>query len=177
MLIKSKLSKIAFIVIVVILAGVSGYFLSHKLAVREVPTLYKVVEVIDGDTIQVEFNNQIETVRLIGIDAPEIVPTEECFGMEASKKTKELLENKEVYLIPDPQSSDKDKYGRFLRYIFLPNGEIINAKLIQEGYAFNYLYEPFQFIKQFDYLEKLAKENRIGLWSDKCNYYFEVENK
>lgn len=174
---KLRLSKLIFIAIALVLAGLIGYFLPHKPVIKEVPALYKVVEVIDGDTIRVEFNNQIETVRLLGIDTPEIIPPEECFGMEASQKAKELLEEQNVYLISDPLSSDTDKYDRLLRYVFLPKGEFINAELVKQGYAFNYIYEPFQFMKQFDYLEKQAKENKVGLWSEECDYYFEIENK
>ena len=178
MLTKLKLSKFVFVVIVVILAGVGGYLFPHKLAVKEVPALYKVVEVVDGDTILVELNNQIETVRLIGVDTPEVAHPEkpiECFGEEATQRAKELLENQMVYLIPDSLSSNQGKYGRILRYVFLQDGLLINAELIKEGFGFNYIYEPFQFMKQFDYLEKQAKENRLGLWGEECNYYFEIE--
>ena len=80
-----------------------------------------------------------------------------------------------VYLIPDSLSSNQGKYGRILRYVFLQDGLLINAELIKEGFGFNYIYEPFQFMKQFDYLEKQAKENRLGLWGEECNYYFEIE--
>lgn len=178
---KSKLSKqILIITITVVLSGVVGYFFPHRPAIKEVPTFYKVVEIVDGDTIKVEMNHQIETVRLLGVNTPEVSnpnKPEECFGKEASAKAKELLTNKEVYLVPDLQSSDRDKYDRLLRYVFLPDGKFINADLIKEGYAFNYIYEPFQFMKQFDYLEKQAKENKLGLWSNQCGYYFEVENQ
>jgi len=159
------------------LAGVLGYFFFHKQAVKKVPTFYKVIEVIDGDTIRVKSNNQIETVRLIGVNTPEIFPSEECFGREAFQKTKEILEGQNVYLIPDPLSSNRDKYGRLLRYVFLSDGLLVNAELIKEGFGFNYIYEPFQFMKQFDYLEKQAKEERLGLWGEKCNYYSEIEKK
>jgi micrococcal nuclease len=177
---KSKLNKAIPLVITIVLAGIIGYFVPHKPIIKQVPALYKVVEVIDGDTIKVEFNNKIELVRLLGIDTPEVsnpYKPEECFGKEASQRTKELLEGKYIYLIPDPLSSNRDKYGRLLRYVFLSNGLLINAELIKEGYAFNYIYEPFQLMKQFDYLEKQAKEKRLGLWGKKCNYYFEIKEK
>lgn len=180
-LVKLKVSKsVLVITIAVILAGVAGYFVPHKTTVKEIPVLYTAIEVIDGDTIKVEMNNQVETIRLLGINTPEVsnpYKPGECFGEEASAKMKELLTNKEVYLIPDSQGSDRDKYDRLLRYVFFPNGIFINAELIKEGYAFNYIYEPFQFMKQFDYLEKQAKENKLGLWSNKCDYYSEIENQ
>jgi micrococcal nuclease len=170
---KLKSGRLTFVVAVVILTGLLGYALSRKPVIKEIPALYKVAAVIDGDTIQVELNSQIERVRFIGVNTPEVIP-EECFGKEATDKTRELLKNKEVYLIPDPESSDRDKYGRLLRYVFLPDGKFVNAELVQKGYAFNYIYEPFQFMKQFDFLEKQAKENRLGLWSEECDYYFEI---
>ncbi len=140
-------------------------------SIKEAPALYRVVEVIDGDTIKVDIGGKIETVRLIGMDTPEIAgpynPQDDYFGPEAAQYTKKLLENQSVYLIPDPMQSNRDKYDRLLRYVFLEDGTLVNAKLIAEGYAYNYIYEPFQFMKQFDYLEKQAKENQLGLWSGK----------
>jgi endonuclease YncB( thermonuclease family) len=140
-------------------------------SVKEVPALYRVVRVIDGDTIKVDIAGEMETVRLIGIDTPEIAGSrnsqDDYFGPEAAQYTKQLLENRPVYLIPDPMNSNRDKYNRLLRYVFLEDGTLVNAKLIAEGYAYNYMYEPFQFAKQFDYLEKQAKEKQLGLWSGK----------
>jgi micrococcal nuclease len=140
-------------------------------SIKEAPALYRVVEVIDGDTIKVDIGEKIETIRLIGMDTPEIAnphnPQDDYFGPEAARYTKQLLENQSVYLIPDPMQSNRDKYNRLLRYVFLEDGTLVNAKLVAEGYAYNYIYEPFQFMKQFDYLEKQAKENQLGLWSGK----------
>jgi len=140
-------------------------------SIKEAPALYRVVEVIDGDTIKVDIGGKIETVRLVGMDTPEIAgshnPQDDYFGPEAAQYAKKLLENQPVYLIPDPMQSNRDKYNRLLRYVFLEDGTLVNAKLVAEGYAYNYIYEPFQFMKQFDYLEKQAKENQLGLWSGK----------
>ncbi len=149
-----------------------------KSTIEKTPILCRVTQVIDGDTIKVDTGGGVETVRLIGIDTPEIATANRsrgaCFGEEAAQYAKQLLENQSVHLIKDPMQSNRDKYNRLLRYVFLEDGTLINAKLIKEGYAFNYIYEPFQFMKQFDYLEKQARENRSGLWSDRCNYYFEL---
>ncbi|MFA5291872.1 MAG: thermonuclease family protein [Phycisphaerae bacterium] len=142
-------------------------------SVKKDPVLCMVAAIIDGDTIKVDIGGETETVRLIGIDTPEIANSQntgqEYFGTEAAQYTKQLIENKLVYLIPDPMQSDRDKYGRILRYVFLKDGTFINAKLIREGYAYNYIYEPFQFMKYFYTLEKLAKEDRFGMWADKKN--------
>lgn len=152
-----------------------GYFIPKKPVVRQVeiekPTLYKVAGVIDGDTIVVNMNDKPETIRFIGVDTPETVhpsKPKECYGEEASKRTLEMLLGKSVYLVPDPQTKNTDQYGRFLRYVFLEDGTFVNAKLVEGGFGFNYIYDPFQFMKEFDRLEKQAKSAKVGLWGV-CN--------
>src|SRR5436305_366440 len=71
---------------------------------------YLVTKVIDGDTFQINYNGQLTSVRLIGIDTPETVDPRRpvgCFGKKASDETKRLLEGKEVILTKDV--SDRDK--------------------------------------------------------------------
>ena len=136
--------------------------------------LVTIEEVIDGDTINVDEGGQLVLVRLLGINTPEKenkYRSEECFGPEASRETEKLLEHKKVYLLPDPHAPNKGKYGRLLRYVFLPNGTFINALLIKEGYAFAYIYnnEDLEFARYFEELEEEAKNSKIGLWG-KCNY-------
>jgi micrococcal nuclease len=69
-------------------------------SIVKIPTNeYKVVSVVDGDTIKLNIKGTVETIRLIGIDTPETVhPSKpvECMGMEASNKAKELLLGKIV---------------------------------------------------------------------------------
>lgn len=150
-----------------------GYLIPKEPAIRkvEIPALYKVASVIDGDTIVVNMNDRPETIRFIGVDTPETVhpsKPKECYGEEASKKTLEMLLGKSVYLVPDPQTKDRDQYGRLLRFVFLEDGTFVNAKLIEGGFGFNYIYDPFQFMKEFDRLEKQAKSAKVGLWGI-CN--------
>lgn len=124
---------------------------------------FKVSRVIDGDTIQLENGDK---VRYIGIDTPETVdPSKaiQCFGKEASNKNKELVEGKEVRLVKDV--SDKDRYGRLLRYVYV--GDLfINLELVKQGYAYSYTYPPdVKFQNIFVEAQKTARENKLGLWS------------
>ena len=87
--------------------------------------LWLVTKVVDGDTIEVQFEGVKETIRFIGIDTPETKDPRkpvQCFGQEASNKMKELVENKQVILESDPSQGELDKYGRLLRFLFLPDG-------------------------------------------------------
>jgi len=132
--------------------------------------LVKVTKIVDGDTIKVNIGGSIETVRLIGIDTPEIKDprkTVQCFGKEASERTKELLENKMVRLDADSTQTDRDKYSRLLRYIYLENGTFINKKLIEEGFAFEYTFQvPYLYQEEFKAAQKLAETNNLGLWNE-----------
>ena len=182
MQIKLKLNKFLLYALVLVLSGLAGYYFFAAFdrvpAKKESKIFYSVIEVIDGDTIKSEVNGKVENIRLIGIDTPEIAGPyreEGCFGQEASLKTKELLSGKKVSLVSDASVSDRDKYGRLLRYVFLPDGEFINAELVKGGYAFNYAYENFQYLNYFNDLEKQAKEGRLGLWGSGCDYYFETK--
>lgn len=125
--------------------------------------LFKVVKVVDGDTIALENG---EVVRYIGIDTPETVhPSKpvQCFGKEASEKNKELVEGKMVKLEKDV--SERDKYGRLLRYVWV-NGIFVNDYLVREGYAYVSTYPPdVKYSEQFLKAQQEARENKKGLWA------------
>ena len=125
--------------------------------------LFKVVKVIDGDTITLENG---EVVRYIGIDTPETThPSKpvQCFGKEASEKNKELVEGKMVRIEKDV--SERDKYNRLLRYVWV--GEIfVNDYLVREGYAYALTYPPdVKYADQFLKAQQEAREQNKGLWA------------
>lgn len=102
-------------------------------------------------------------MRYIGIDAPEIHPDMEAFGIEAWQANRKLVEGKEVRLEKDV--SDTDKYGRLLRYVYLEN-VFVNAELVKEGLARAIAYPPDT--KHQDYLEQMESEAREagrGMWA------------
>lgn len=124
--------------------------------------VFKVTRVIDGDTIEIENGDR---VRYLGIDTPETVDPRkpvQCFGVEASKKNKELVEGKTVRLEKD--ITDKDKYGRLLRYVYA--GDIfVNFELVKQGFAFSYTYPPdVKYQQEILAAQKEAREAKRGLW-------------
>ena len=128
---------------------------------KEEESFFKVIKVIDGDTIVLEGG---EIVRYIGIDSPETgQSSDDCFSQEAFDANRELVEGKEVKLEKDV--SDKDKYGRLLRYVWIDD-IFVNKYLIKQGYALSAKYPPdTKYAEQFDSFQKQAKENNLGLWS------------
>jgi micrococcal nuclease len=135
------------------------------------PGLYRVTQVIDGDTIEVSIDNRLERVRLLGIDTPETHDPRkpvQCFGEVAAAYAEGMLDGKNVRLEPDPQNSDRDKYQRLLRYVYLSDGTLVNAQLIREGYAFAYTVFPLTRLDEFRELERQARTAGRGLWGG-CN--------
>lgn len=136
--------------------------------------LYYVTSIVDGDTIKVDVNGTIETIRLIGIDTPETVDPRkpvQCFGKEASTKAKELLSGKKIKLEYDETQSKRDKYNRLLAYIYREDGLFFNKYMIEQGYAHEYTYiTPYKFQAEFKAAQKFAQENLKGFWSlTTCN--------
>lgn len=139
-----------------------------------VGTYYKVTKVTDGDTIQIDMDGATERVRLIGINTPETVDPRrkvECFGKEASARMKELAEGEIVKLEYDESQSLRDTYDRLLAYVYLEDGQMLNRKMIAEGYAYEYTYmTPYRYQKEFRELQRLAQSTGRGLWAEEsCN--------
>lgn len=135
---------------------------------------YRVIKVVDGDTFDVDIDGKAERLRMIGIDTPETVDPRksvQCFGKEASNKAKEILTNQFVVLEADQTQGDRDKYGRLLRYAFLPDGTNYGLFMISEGYAHEYTYRyPYKYQNEFKEAQVLARQDNKGLWSpDTCS--------
>jgi micrococcal nuclease len=135
---------------------------------------YNVTRVTDGDTIRINMDGKEEVVRLLGINTPETVDPRkpvECFGKEASDRMKEIAAGKIVRLEYDDTQSLRDTYGRLLAYVYLEDGEMINRKMIAEGYAYEYTYlTPYRFQKDFRDVQRLAQASSRGLWAEStCN--------
>lgn len=135
------------------------------------PGYYQVNYTVDGDTIDIKMDGQDERVRLIGIDTPETkkaYSSGECYAEEAYGYLKEMLKGQRVRLEADPINTNRDRYNRLLRYVYLTNGVLVNSSIIQQGYGFAYLSFPFSKSKEFDLLQTEAKETGRGLWSGEC---------
>ncbi len=133
-----------------------------------------IVNVVDGDTADVQLNGQVTRLRLIGMDTPETVDPRkpvQCFGREASNKAKELLSGKTVQLEADASQDERDIYNRLLRYVWLPDGKLFNLEMIAQGYAHEYTYEvPYKYQTVFKDAQRIAREHGMGLWSPAtCN--------
>lgn len=131
---------------------------------------YEVVGVTDGDTIKVQVNENIETVRIVNMNTPESVDPRkpvECLGKEASELMKELVLGKVVTLEIDETQTDKDRYNRLLRFVFLEDGADVGLEMIKLGYAHSTPYgnSPHKYLDLYESFEQEAKDNQLGLWN------------
>lgn len=131
------------------------------------PGLVTVIEVFDGDTISVDIAGHQETVRFIGVDTPETHDPRkpvQCYGETAAAFTAKLLSGQKVRLEADARDSNRDKYNRLLRYVYLADGTLVNAELIRQGFGFAYTVFDYTKIDDFRNLEQTARREYKGLW-------------
>lgn len=136
-------------------------------AAAEAATL---IRVVDGDTVIADIGGVETRVRLIGVDTPETVAPDqpvECFGPEASAFLTGLLPaGGTIYLADDATQPDIDKYDRALRYLWLPDGTLVQDELLSGGYARLYLVgRSFDRYEAFGRLQDEARAAGAGMWS------------
>lgn len=185
---KSQIKPLAAIAVIVIMvfSVIFGADSIHELDLQGIlgetetkstdlnsPGPYKVVSVVDGDTVRLNINGETTTVRLIGIDAPESVHPNgvvECYGKEASNHLKSMLSGASVTIYTDETQDNIDRYGRPLRYIYLKDGTNVNQQMILDGYAYEYTYRtPYKYQSQFKAAQQYAEQNQNGLWGAVCS--------
>ncbi len=170
--------SIAIVIISVMAGGLATLIVNFKPITKQDTTetsvatadvLYDVKEVIDGDTIKIDYEGAETSVRLIGVNTPETVDprtTVECFGQEASDYLKTLLTDKKVKIEADSTQTDRDKYDRLLRYVYLDN-EDVAYKIISNGYGYEYTYNvPYEKQTSYKNAQSVAESTKRGLWAD-----------
>lgn len=128
----------------------------------------RVERVVDGDTIVARVGARREKVRLIGINTPETVDPRrpvECFGAEASARTKALLPQGEALRL-ERDVEARDRYGRLLAYVYRArDGLFVNLALVREGFAEPYTFPPnVAHVEEFVAAAREAREAGRGLW-------------
>lgn len=118
----------------------------------------RVVRVLDGDTIDVLVPEKtIVRVRLAGIDAPE---RGQPFARKATQAVRDMAAGKTVRIA----SQSKDRYGRTIGEVFLPDGRSLNRELVRLGLAWQY--RQYSDDQELANLETEARNASRGLWSE-----------
>ena len=130
---------------------------------------FRVGRVIDGDTIDVDApdgKHARTRVRLWGVDTPETKHPHkpvEHFGPEASAFTRRACRGRSVRL-ELVRASTRDRYGRLLAYVILPDGTMLNRRLVRLGYGYADPRYGHPQKAEFMRLQDEAKAARRGLW-------------
>lgn len=156
-----------------------------------VPTQGTVSKVSDGDTLHVSADGTDHTLRLIGVDTPELHESDklerdakrtgqdkrtiQALGKRASAFTRRLCDGKSCRLEFDPtnaSSGHRDKYGRLLAFVFVPGDAgsevLVNAEIIRAGYGAAMTAYPFDEGRKAEFLrlQRQARTAKRGLWGE-----------
>ncbi len=130
---------------------------------------FTVKNIVDGDTIDIDIpDGQYEhtRVRLWGVDTPETKHPkigQMHFGPEAAEFTREVTLGKQVTIYLEEHRT-RDKYGRLLAYVQLPDGSFLNEALLSEGFAYADTRFRHSFYYKYKQLESVARGQKKGLW-------------
>ena len=119
----------------------------------------RVVGITDGDTIKVLRAGRAETVRLQGVDAPE---KRQAYGERARRFAADLSFDQTVVV----RATGRDRNGRLLGEVVLPDGRSLNQELVRAGYA--WWFRKYSRDVRLAHLEDEARQGRRGLWADQA---------
>jgi micrococcal nuclease len=139
-----------------------------------------VLKVVDGDTLNIQFQGRQESIRLIGIDCPESkknakakedvkrsgqdIQTMIALGKRATAFTKNLVKEGDTVKI-EFDIQQIDKYRRLLGYVYLFDGRMLNEEIVKAGYAQPSTYPPnVKYQERFSKASQEARANGRGLW-------------
>lgn len=153
-----------------------SFFLAHSVCSEEQtsPLQGTVTWIYDGDTIHVD---PVGKVRLIGIDTPEREDSERDSYLNrkgiSSARQREIYQRAKEFNIHQVKGqkvtlafdvSERDRHGRRLAYVHLPDGRLLNRVLLEQGLAVVYRRFAFRMKEDFLNAEAVAITNKRGLW-------------
>lgn len=141
---------------------------------------YRLVRVVDGDTVIINYNGKEEKIRLIGIDTPEasINPKTRRDAerskvdinsiIEQGKKATAFVEQillDEEFVLVEFDVQKRDRYKRLLGYVYLQDGRMLNEIIVRSGYASLMTIPPnVKYKDRFLKAYRAARDEKLGLW-------------
>lgn len=118
----------------------------------------RVVGISDGDTFTCINDDNLQLkIRINGIDAPE---KKQAFGNKSKELLSSLIFGKRINI--DVQS--KDGYGRYIAYVYSPEGKDVALLMLHEGMAWHFT--KYDNNKVYSDAENVARKAKRGLWSE-----------
>lgn len=131
---------------------------------------FKVINIVDGDTLDLNVKDgkfDHTRIRLLGIDTPETGGGQYqamYYSAEATDAATALALNRQVTVLIDDIADVRDRYGRLLAYIVLPDGKTLNEKLLRQGFGYADSRFPHTHFDKYFQLQKDAIDSKAGLW-------------
>ncbi len=130
-----------------------------KSAVQEA----RVIAVNDGDTVTIKMNRRQYRTRLIGIDAPEM--GQKPWGEKARMHLRKLLKENRWRVSIETDIEQYDKYGRLLVYLWCGDKQLINERMLLDGYAVLFTIQPnSKYVNRFVTAQRTARQEKRGIW-------------
>ncbi|OPY82136.1 MAG: Thermonuclease precursor [Syntrophorhabdus sp. PtaU1.Bin153] len=165
--------------VLIVLVLMAASLLPVRAQERDLAT---VIRVVDGNILKVEFKGKKESVRLIGIDAPECkinrkakrdaikrrqgLLTITSMGIESARYVRRQVKKGDTVIL-EFDVRMRDKYGRLLSYVYLVDGRMLNEEILRAGYAYVVSAAPnVKYQDRFQNARCEAKKNRRGLWRE-----------
>ncbi|MCX5781133.1 MAG: thermonuclease family protein [Elusimicrobia bacterium] len=136
----------------------------------------KVLKVVDGQSLEIEYDGQKETIYFLGVAIPKLGPGDEIYKSKKYKKTLKKREKESFKLVKSlVREGDRiliefderkwDRLHRFVGYIFVSDGRMLNEEVIKAGYSNVELRPPnIKYEDRFNQIVKEAKIKKKGIW-------------
>ena len=120
----------------------------------------KVVRILDGDTMEILYQNKPLMVRLAHIDCPE-KRSSQPFNTNAKKALSDLCFGQQVKV----NIENYDRYGRIIATVTNHKNQIVNQEMIKQGMAWHF--KRYSQSQLYANLELAARKSKIGLWQNR----------
>lgn len=126
--------------------------------------------VYDGDTLLLSDKRKI---RIIGIDTPEVKHHQQpaqAYGAKAREALRELLKKHHYRVQLSFGKEKKDRYGRLLAHVFLPDGTNLSSWLLDKGFARIMPIPPnVRLADCYRQAQTSAQRQNLRIWKQKSN--------
>ncbi|GAA3974677.1 thermonuclease family protein [Pedobacter ginsengiterrae] len=119
----------------------------------------KVIRILDGDTMEVLYQNTPIKIRLAHIDCPE-KRRKQPFGNNAKIALSDLCFGQNVTI----QAQKYDRYKRLIAVVINSRKQTVNQEMIKKGMAWHF--KKYSTDPLYAQLEIEARRNKVGLWKD-----------
>lgn len=122
-------------------------------------------KIFDGDTVAAFVDGQLQKIRLIGIDAPEM--EQRPWGGKAKECIEALIRTTATKVSLEYDLERRDKYGRILAYAWTQDGKMLNEELLRQGCAVLFTVPPnVKYAGRLRFAQKKARDLKAGIWGE-----------